>query len=82
MDSVASRVCRLALPALIGAVSAGFLGGCSSGPPEMTESQKQDQILQNPMGYKPNVGSDSSGGDTGSFDSNGFNKDVHDFFNP
>ena len=33
-----------------------MLSGCSSSTPELTETQRQNQILDNPMGYKPDIG--------------------------
>ena len=39
-------------------------------------AKSKDAILQDPMNYKPNVGGSISGGDTGNFDSNGFNSDM------
>lgn len=71
-----SRVSCLGL--LAGAM---LLAGCAESEP-LTESQKQDAILADPMGYKPKVDGDVSGGDTANFDRAGFNKDLNDVFNP
>ncbi len=62
-------------------VLAALAAGCTTTPTQ-TESQRQDAILNDPMGYKPQVDGNVSGGDTGNFDQNAFNKDVKDFFNP
>ncbi len=62
-------------------------GGCNSGPATtqpMTASQRQDAILKDPMGYKPQVGPDTAGGDGGitHLDNDGLKKDLNDVFNP
>ncbi len=59
-----------------------MIGGCTTSSSDLTESQKQDQIMAHPMDYKPEVGGNVSGGDTGNFDSNGFGHDVHSFWDP
>jgi hypothetical protein len=58
-----------------------LLAGCTESQ-EPTPSQKQDAILANPMGYKPDVGGDVDGGGTANFDRAGFNKDLNDVLNP
>ena len=63
-------------------IAAGLTAGCSSGPPTMTAAQRQDAILADPAGYKPDMGQNISGGDLGSFDKSGFNKDLNDALNP
>jgi hypothetical protein len=60
--------------ALLGAIT---IVGCNSGP-EMTESQRQDQILNDPMNYKPDIGRDV--GDPGDFGHGGFNSDMKNTF--
>ncbi len=58
------------------------LVGCSSGgPPPMSESQKQDAILADPMRYKPEIGRDITGGDI-THVGNGIDKDMNDVLNP
>ena len=44
----------------------------------MTESQRQDQILNDPMNYKPDIGRDV--GDPGDFGHGGFNSDMKNTF--
>ncbi len=66
-------------------LAAGLLvlfGGCTTSSSDLTESQKQDQIMTHPMDYKPEVGGNISGGDTNNFDQNSFNHDVHSFWDP
>ncbi len=56
------------------------IGGCASPPP--TAAQRQDAILADPMGYKPNMGQNTIGGDMSSFDKPGLGRDVEDAINP
>jgi hypothetical protein len=61
------------------------LTGCSSGPPTTqpaSMADRQNQALNDPMGYKPGGFRDISGGDVGSFDSKSFKQDWDDFMNP
>jgi hypothetical protein len=65
-----------------GIVAAGLIAGCSSGQPDLTESQKQDAILADPMGYKPDMSRNVTSGDITTFDKPGIGKDLNDMLNP
>ncbi len=61
------------------------LAGCTASPPSTQPdsiSDRQDAALKDPMGYKPQVGGDTSASDIGRFDKDGFNHDLHDVLNP
>jgi hypothetical protein len=79
---------RLLLPASICLLPFAIchLSGCGPTPPPSTQptslSQRQDAALKDPMGYKPYVGEDVSGGDLGNFDKAGFKRDLDDVLNP
>jgi hypothetical protein len=70
---------RLFVLSVFGIVASGLLGGCDSSAPP-TESQRQDAILADPMGYKPEVGRDIMGGD--GFDKDAFLQDFRNTFDP
>ncbi len=59
-----------------------LLVGCSTAPTTqpITEDQRQDQILNDPMNYKPTMEHDISGGGIG--ESHGIGSDVNDILNP
>jgi hypothetical protein len=59
--------------------SALLLAGCADQGP--TDEQRTSAILADPMGYKPEVGRDITGGDI-THVGNGMDKDFNDFLNP
>jgi hypothetical protein len=63
-----------------------MLLGCASDKKPTTQpssmSQRQDQALRDPFGYKPDMSRDISGGDTGHLDRDGLKKDLNNVFNP
>jgi hypothetical protein len=61
--------------------SAFIVAGCDSGPPPMTEDQKEQAILADPMGYKPNIPGDVTDGND-SHVGHGLRDDLNDVFNP
>jgi hypothetical protein len=69
---------RFFVLSLFGIFASGLVGGCDSTGP--TESQRQDAILSDPMGYKPEVGRDIMGGD--GFDKDAFLQDFRNTFDP
>jgi len=57
--------------------------GCASTPPSTqpdTVEARQDAAMKDPFNYKPTFSSD--GGNTATFDHDGFKKDVNDVINP
>ena len=60
-----------------------LLAGCGSmASSQPSASEKQDAALEDPMGYKQQVGRDISGGDITHFDHDGFKQDMNDALNP
>ena len=58
----------------------GCMAGTASTQPTSL-SDRQDAALKDPMNYKPNFNTDTHS-DVGSFDQQGFNRDMNDFINP
>jgi hypothetical protein len=62
------------------------LVACADHPPTTrpaTMSQRADEAIRDPFGYKPDSGfRDVSGGDLGHLDKDGLNKDLNDVLNP
>ena len=60
--------------------------GCASDKKPTTRpasmSQRQDEALRDPFGYKPDMSRDVSGGDIGHLDRDGLKKDLNNVFNP
>lgn len=60
--------------------------GCASDKKQPTTrpsmSQRQDDALRDPFGYKPDMSRDVSGGDIGHLDRDGLKKDLNNVFNP
>ena len=61
--------------------------GCASSDKKPTTrpasmSQRQDEALRDPFGYKPDMSRDVSGGDIGHLDREGLKKDLNNVFNP
>ena len=65
-------------------VVAVVFAGCASSTPTTqptTPDQRQEAILNDPMGYKPAMDHDISGGDISHF-GKGLNNDINDVLNP
>jgi uncharacterized lipoprotein YajG len=64
-------------------VAAMLLIGCSAPPTTqpVTADQRQDQILNDPMNYKPSMDHDITGGDI-THVGKGMDKDLNDALNP
>jgi hypothetical protein len=71
----------LALGCLLGMV---LSAGCDSTPSQADLVRRdQDQALNDPMNYSPNMDdTDVSGGDTGNYNDKAMKRDVNDFVNP
>ncbi|HEV2295394.1 MAG TPA: hypothetical protein VGR35_16205 [Tepidisphaeraceae bacterium] len=62
-------------------------GGCASEKKQPTTrpssvSQRQDDALRDPFGYKPDMSRDVSGGGIGDLDRDGLKKDLNNVLNP
>lgn len=62
----------------------GLLAGCASTPgADEAMRQRQDQALNDPMGYSPNMDDvDVTGGSIGNYDDKGMKRDLNDLLNP
>jgi hypothetical protein len=64
-----------------------LLPGCASSDKQPTTqptsvTQRQDDALRDPFGYKPDMNRDISGGDIGHLDRDGLKKDLNNVLNP
>lgn len=69
------------------AVQSVWTSGCASSDKKPTTqpssmSQRQDEALRDPFGYKPDMSRDVSGGNIGHLDRDGMKKDLNNVFNP
>jgi hypothetical protein len=77
----------LRLPSGFWIVATGFFllpaPGCADGPGRPSGYERSERALKDPMNYSPDIGKpDTSGGDFGHFDKDGFNKDASNVLNP
>ena len=65
-------------------LACGLAGGCAddSKPRDPGLSQRADDALRDPFGYKPTVDTDITGGPTGHYDNEAMKRDVDHVLNP
>ena len=74
----------LPISLMISALSAPIVGCASDKKPTTrpSMSNRQEEALRDPFGYKPDMNRDVSGGDIGHLDRDGLKKDLNNVFNP
>ena len=67
----------------ISLIAAAFIAGCAEAPSrEPSASQRADEALRDPFGYKPSPHPDVSGGGIGQYDHGAMKRDVDTVLNP
>jgi hypothetical protein len=80
-----STQCRNLVIAMFGSAVVAFLAaGCdSAGTADEQARHRQDQALNDPMNYSPDMDDvDVTGGSIGNYDDKGMKRDLNDLLNP